>query len=395
MSPRAPTATHRAPILHTPASKNRGVKLRSHPALPSVQALDAGTVGRVSAGLPVLRSVLVTPLSGPLARFGRAGAAALQIWAESMPEGVDLQVHDAYPDPAAAMGRATATRPEVVFGPYGSGPTVQAVQATSRVVWNQGGATSRLRRPEFPGVVNVLAPARSYFATVLQAIRSSDPETRTALLFAAATTFGREVADGGMGAAAKLGFEVQHVEFRPGKALEASAVARTAEVLLVAGSFEDETALAGALLPGGWRWAVFVGAGVEEVLPQEVREGLLGPAQWVAEAAPEADEGPAAEWFVDVYRDRTGEAPSYPAAQAFAAGILWARAAREAGSLDEARVLEGAFDLHCRTLFGDFRLDPATGLQVGHQVLVVQWQGSKRRVVWPPDLAQVEPRPLR
>ena len=44
--------------------------------------------------------------------------------------------------------------------------------------------------------------------------------------------------------------------------------------------------------------------------------------------------------------------------------------------------------LAIRTLFGDFRLDPLTGLQVGHQVLVVQWQGGARRVVWPPERAE-------
>jgi hypothetical protein len=84
-----------------------------------------------------------------------------------MPQGVELQVHDAHPDPAAAMGQATAARPEVVFGPYGSGPTIQAIQATSRVVWNQGGATSRLRRPELAGRPRAATPGRPLRAALL------------------------------------------------------------------------------------------------------------------------------------------------------------------------------------------------------------------------------------
>ena len=38
--------------------------------------------------------------------------------------------------------------------------------------------------------------------------------------------------------------------------------------------------------------------------------------------------------------------------------------------------------------FGSFRLDPVTGLQVGHQMLVVQWQQGVRQVVWPPERAE-------
>ena len=28
----------------------------------------------------------------------------------------------------------------------------------------------------------------------------------------------------------------------------------------------------------------------------------------------------------------------------------------------------------CRTFYGDFRLDPETGVQVGHEAVLVQWQ---------------------
>jgi hypothetical protein len=65
------------------------------------------------------RAVLATPLSGPLARFGKAGANALALWAER--SGISLEVIDAYPFAAPAIRAAEASRPDVVFGPYGSG----------------------------------------------------------------------------------------------------------------------------------------------------------------------------------------------------------------------------------------------------------------------------------
>jgi hypothetical protein len=99
------------------------------------------------------RLCLVTPLSGPLARFGKAGASALALWAER--SGVCLEVLDAHPSAASAIRAAEARGPDVVFGPYGSGPLLAATAASNGVVWNHGGATARLARPAHPRVVNV------------------------------------------------------------------------------------------------------------------------------------------------------------------------------------------------------------------------------------------------
>jgi len=346
--------------------------------------------------MATLRAVLVTPLTGPLARFGRAGATALDVWARQgarLPagwRGVTLDVHDAHPDPAQAMRAATASRPAVVFGPYGSSPALAAAAATDRLVWNHGGATSELARPRFPRVVNVPSPASAYFRGTLQAVRAADPDARTASLLHGETGFARDVAGGARAAATALGFEVRAVGFTPGQAAEAAARLPDTEVLLVAGGFDDEVAAARALLGRGWRAAAFVAAGVEEVLAPlgAGRDGLLGPAQWVAAAAPEPDEGPDAAWFVDAFRRATGEEPGYPAVQAFAAGVLSARCLRDAGTTDDAAQLATAARLSCRTLYGGFRLDPVTGLQAGHEVLTVQWQGGGRRVVWPAELAE-------
>jgi branched-chain amino acid transport system substrate-binding protein len=118
----------------------------------------------------------------------------------------------------------------------------------------------------------------------------------------------------------------------------------------------------------------------------------------VAAAAREPDEGPDARWFLTRYRAVVGCDPPYPAAQAFAAGVLAARCLRDAKDVDDAAQLAAARRLACRTLYGDFRLDPATGLQVGHEVLTVQWQGGARRVVWPASYAErplVHPRTAR
>ena len=239
-------------------------------------------------------------------------------------------------------------------------------------------------------MINVLSPASTYFAGVLQAIRAFDPVARTVSLFHSTGGFGRDVAAGAASVAGRLHFEVQAVPFEPSHAVSAVSRVPPGDILLVVGNFADERAVAPTLLAHVWRFAAFVGAGVEEVLAElgSLREGLLGPAQWIATATREPDEGPNTDWFVTNYREAVGTDPAYPAAQAFAAGLLCARCLREGGSCADAVQLATAQRLVCTTLYGAFRLDPERGLQAGHEILVVQWQQGRRCVVWPPEQAE-------
>jgi hypothetical protein len=227
-------------------------------------------------------------------------------------------------------------------------------------------------------------------------------------LLGSTTGFGREVAAGAATTSRELGLALQATTFAPGEVATAAALLAPGDVLLVAGSFADELVAARLLLDRSWRAAAFVGAGVDEVLAPlgAAREGLLGPAQWVARVAATPEEGPDAAWFAAAYQEAVGAPPPYPAAAAFAGGVLAARCLRDTGmpselgtvdprsrlcaigSAADAALLAAAARLSVQTLFGRFRLDPETGLQVGHEVLTVQWQAGVRRVVWPPALAE-------
>lgn len=348
--------------------------------------------------MAVLKAALITPLTGSLACFGQAGAQGLRLWAHAAanlprPWHVpSLEVYDSAPDVPAALHAALVARPDVIFGPYGSGPMLIAARSTERVLWNHGGASSRLTLPAYPNVVNVLSPATDYFVGVLQAVRLADAHAKTVALVHAATGFGRDIAAGVQRAAVDLAFHVEVVPFPRQRPLACVPLVPAADILLVAGTFADEQVLAPILLTRSWRAVAFVGAGVEEVFSSfERREGLLGPAQWIASASPSPDEGPDARWFVRAYRQETGMEPPYPAAQACAAGLLYARCLRTSGTSAEDALLHIARGLACTTFYGAFRLDPTSGLQSGHQVLLVQWQGGKRCVVWPPAYAE---RPL-
>src|SRR5215469_1070901 len=169
-----------------------------------------------------LRAALITPLTGPLAPFGQACATGLSLWARhaaSLPPpwtGVDLDVRDIGSDVRACMQAALQDHPDVLFGPYGSHPMLVAARSCQRVLWNHSGATSRLARPAFPQVINVLSPASTYFTGVLQAVRAFDPEAATAVLLHTTSGFGQDVASGAARVALSLTFEVARLAFEPG-----------------------------------------------------------------------------------------------------------------------------------------------------------------------------------
>jgi ABC-type branched-subunit amino acid transport system substrate-binding protein len=335
-----------------------------------------------------LCAALVTPLSGPLARYGRSGATALGLWAAEA--GVDLAIVDAHPSAAAAVASVAARqRIDVLFGPYGAGPAVAAARAAPTVLWNHGGATADLVHQAFPHVVNVPAPAASYLAAVIGALDAAELAGAEAVLLHSRTGFGREVAGGALGAAGEIGLAVTAIPFDAGDGDGAarSVEGRGAGVLLVAGGFDDELAIAARLLRRSWRAAVFVAAGVDEVLAPVAHRltGVYGPCQWLPDAAPQPEDGPDSRWFTAAYLRAAGLPAPYPAAAAFAAGVLWQRCTQDAGDTAPEAVQAAAERLTTTTLFGAFRLDPLTGLQEGHRVGVVQWRRGRRQIIIPPS----------
>jgi len=120
-------------------------------------------------------------------------------------------------------------------------------------------------------------------------------------------------------------------------------------------------------------------------------DGFFGPSQWEPEVRHHPDVGPTSAQFVAHFRARFGAEPDYPAAQAYAAGLIAGRCVELAGTCDQGALLGMARSLALTTFYGGFRLDPATGRQVGHELVIVQWQGGERRIVWPPSVADARP----
>src|SRR5260370_13691351 len=184
-----------------------------HIGVPVSLQLHVGRNQQNRYDMTGLCAALVTALTGPLAPFGYASATGLTLWARyaadvpSPWDDVDLDVRDTAADPGAAMRAAIATHPDVLFGPYGSSAALAALRVTNRVIWNHGGATSRLSRPAFPQVINVISPASTYFTGVLEAGRVTDPGAASASILQTDAALCQDVAAGAHKTSLDPGFE--------------------------------------------------------------------------------------------------------------------------------------------------------------------------------------------
>jgi branched-chain amino acid transport system substrate-binding protein len=293
-------------------------------------------------------------------------------------------------------------RVDFLIGPYSSGLAYAAAaiaEAHQKVLWNHGGSSDAIMHQGFRWSVHLPTPASSYFAGLFSCLRKGDTGVgRVAIIQRRRGTFSSEVAAGARQQAELSGFPVLPLFFYPDDSrqiaslAEALATANPA-VLIAVGRYEDDVALVRTLAKTsrGGRVVAAVAAPMHAFGQdlQALAAGCIGPSQWEPGAEGLPDLGPSAATFVERFRHGFGQIPDYPAAQAYAAGLILQRCVALTGTRLDADLRTTADVLECRTFYGDFRLDAETGVQVGHETVLVQWQGGEKRIVWPTGGAQV------
>ncbi len=373
-----------------------------------MRGLAAGEPGGVGTEVTVGASLSLT---GRYALQGNEAAAGLGLWAQEVNAAGGLLLGERRPlqliildDESrragleANLGRLLNEQSvELLFGPYGSDLTIQAVRlaaAGGRVLWNHAGASDDVAGAAFGPLVNGIAPASSYFAALPRYLRQTDPVSdRLGILYAERGTFGRHVASGAAAAARAAGLrEVRLFPFAPPLAerpevLDAVRGWRP-RALICAGRFEDDVWLAARRhdLSPDLAVCAAVAAGLRAFrdAAEGAAEGVLGPSHWEA-PGPAADQtAPAAAKFAAAYTETFGQQPDYPAALAYAMGSVLAACAARAGSLQGPALRYAAAALELPTPLGRFRLDPLTGRQIGYRPVLVEWHGGAKRIALRP-----------
>lgn len=316
-------------------------------------------------------------LSGRFAQFGRQAARGLEAW-RSLDGNAELLIEDDRSDKRSleAALPGVAARCDVLLGPYS---TVLARAAGSiaadsgRLVWNHGGSGDDVQQAHPGHMVSVLTPTSHYGEPFVRSLAVDGGHRRDLYVVHGSGRFGRQVADGAAAAAEQLGITVVRADpdsFPPGP------LPRDWD-LFSAGVFEQDAELTAAALqlPRPPRRLCSVSAGVRE-FAQTIGnpEGVFGVAQWFPGSRHRVLLGPAEDEFMHAYASAAdGDVPDYPAVQAAAGAVIASHCARLAGSSRREDLWGAAADLDTSTLFGGFRIDPATGTQVKHEMSLVRW----------------------
>lgn len=321
-------------------------------------------------------------LSGQFARFGTQAADALRVWSD-LHGNVDLRIEDDESSKRTLENvlPEVAAHSDVLLGPYSTQLARRAAQLATQedwLLWNQGGSGDDIET-DYPGhCLSILTPTSRYADPYLRLLATMDSNELG--IVAGVGSFGRYITDGARGLAGKLGISV-HVA----TAEEFAANVFTPDEgwhLLSVGRFEDDidTVLRAQTLTNPPRSICAIAAGVHE-FGEHVSEadGIFGIAQWFPDDPTQPTLGPAEADFLRAYVARAGTAPDYPAIQAAAGAILAEHCAVAADSVSPSELWTVAASLDARTLFGDFRIDPATGAQEKHTTALLQWNDQEIR----------------
>jgi branched-chain amino acid transport system substrate-binding protein len=283
---------------------------------------------------------------------------------------------------------------DILLGPYSSSLTMAVTEIAEehkKVVWNYGGSADDIFSHGRRYLVGIASPASDYLRALPHWLAEEHSALRRiCVLYSAGGTFGWQVARGIL--ESLLVVAGQSVELVPiNSSLENhDTILRTLfdidpEVVVLAVTFPDELGIMRTRQhwPSTVRAVAAVAAGIGEFSAElaQIADGVLGPSQWEPGVTFPNVTGPTSDWFLDSFQRQFGHAPNYIAAGSFATGLVLTECVWRAASLDDEQLRSTASDLDCNTFYGRFRIDSRTGIQTGHRVLLIRWQGGHKVVL--------------
>jgi len=291
---------------------------------------------------------------------------------------------------------------DFLFSPYSSSLTATAAIVTEqygKIMLTTGAAEGKTYTLGNKYLFQMFAPGTEYLKGVLDALKAKDPKATVAFVYEDAS-FSNAVVDPAKAYAQQVGVNVVFSErYAPNttdfSALIDKVIASKATVLLGGGHYADGSTLAKQLYehkvpmkmitllvaPDSDKWVELGDSGV----------GVIVPSQWEPQVTIKPQYGPSGSDFAKWYKAKYNADPSYESAGGYAAGLVLQRAVEQAGGTDTAKVADALNKTDITTFYGRTKFSAAAadhGLQVGHAMVLAQWQKDKsgkpvKQVVWP------------
>ncbi len=308
----------------------------------------------------------------------------------------------------------TVDKVDILLGPYGSPLTLAAAPVAERyhrllVSWMAN--SDKLVQQGFKYFVMVPALASTLWKAALDMVKHLDPNATIAIIYKE-DEFNTMVANGAKNYSSQIGLKIVYFRSYPTDISDFTPifnelVTYKPDVILVC-SHERDGMLAMQQMIQMKINAKLIGIAVAASLPNfyknfgTMAEGIIDGTHWTpyAKWSPDVASkmgykwiGPTQDEFLNLFHEVAGpeNSPSYHAAAGFASLLIVAKAIETAQSLNQDVLRQTFNNLKVMTIYGPFRIDPVTGAQIGHVIVVGQWQAGKFNIVWPPEAANSKP----
>jgi branched-chain amino acid transport system substrate-binding protein len=290
---------------------------------------------------------------------------------------------------------------QFLFSPYSSGLVATAAivsEQYSRIMLTTGAAEEKTYKLGNKNLFQAYSSADQYLAGAIQAVKELNPKAQVALVYkddpfskAVLQSARKQVGEAGLKTVLDEAYSPETTDFGP---VINKLISAKADALLGGGHYPDGATLARQLYDhkAGLKWVTLL------VAPDSPNFATLGeaaigvsvPSQWEPQVSFKPDFGPTAAEFTQRFQSKYGIEPGYHAAGGYTAGLLLQHAIEQAGSLDQAKVAAVLNNMDVTTMFGRTKFSTNAkehGLQIGHEMVVAQWQKKAgnvvKEVIWP------------
>ncbi|HET9910624.1 MAG TPA: amino acid ABC transporter substrate-binding protein [Anaerolineales bacterium] len=395
---------------------------------PSATEAPAGGEKTVTIGF-------TSSLTGSQEVSSKRQVAGLNLWMEQVNDAGGIKLSDGtvvkfkaqtYDDESAKervqelyTRLITEDNADFLISPYSSGLTAAAsiiAEQNGKIMLTAGAAEDDAYKTGNTSLFQLYTPGSQYLLSTVDMLKSLDPEAKIAVVHEN-DKFSTSVVEGLKPYLESQGFEIvleegyasETTDFGPviNKIVESGAT-----VLLGGGHYPDGSTFARQLYErkAGLKFISLLVAPADSKFPElgDAALGISTSSQWELAATHTEEEasalgktwyGPVGEDFAAAYEAATGDKPTYHVAGGYVAGLVLQKAIEDADSVDPEKVKAALEALDIFTFYGGIKFDTtpdAHGLQVGHQMVVAQWQKDDtgalvRKVIWPADVANAEP----
>lgn len=420
----APAAPTEAPVAPAPTE----APVQEQPEQPAATEAPAMQEVTVTIGF-------TSSLTGAQEVSSKRQVAGLNLWMDQLNEAGGITLSDGtvvkfaaqtYDDESTKervqelyTRLITEDNADFLISPYSSGLTAAAsiiAEQNGKVMITAGAAEDDAYKTGNTSLFQLYTPGSQYLLSTVDMLKTLDSTAKVAVVHEN-DKFSTSVVDGlkpyleaqGFETVLEEGYASETTDFGPviNKIVESGAT-----VLLGGGHYPDGSTFARQLYERqvGLKFISLLVAPADSKFPElgDAALGVSTSSQWELAATHTPEEaqalgkpwfGPTGEEFATAYEAATGDKPTYHVAGGYVAGLVLQKAIEDAGSVDPEKVKAALEAMDVFTFYGGIKFDTsaeAHGLQIGHQMVVAQWQKDDagelvRKVVWPADVANADP----